>query len=110
MKYLPLDQVTLEIIDSFFNSKFAYFQLNETSVELYSIFPWTHDFNSEDIQIMFEDLQKEIKLHHYVPKHYMKTPILFLNFILKQIPNLSRVYLNPYKTTGFFRIYYLEQR
>ena len=110
MKYILLDQISLKVIDNFFNSSFANFQLNDIAIELYYIFPWTHCFNSDDIQLMFEDLQKEIDLQYYVPKKYLKTPIKFLNFILKQIPNLSNYYLKPYSTTGFFRTYYLEQR
>ena len=110
MKFLPLDQSTLKIIDIFFNSKFAFIQLNECNVDLYSIFPWTHDFNSEDIEIMFEDLKKEMYLSNYVPKTYLKTPISFLNFVFKQIPNLSGFYLKPNTTVGIFRTYYLQHR
>lgn len=110
MKYLPLDQTTLHVIDDFFNSKFAYSQITEITPELYFIFPWTHDFNSDDLQIIFEDLQKEIYLDNYVPKKYLKSAITFLNFILKQIPNLSTYYLKPNTTVGYFRTYYLEYR
>ena len=110
MKYLHLDQLTLTVIDSFFNSKFAYSQLNEIIVEMYSIFPWSHDFNSEDIRIMFEDLQKELYLQNYVPKQYLKSPIMFLNFVMKQIPNLRFIYLKPYNNKQMFRTYYLEDR
>ena len=110
MKYIPLDQSTLKRIDHSFNSMFEHHLLDQISIDLYSIFPWTHDFNSEDIQIMFEDVQRELYLENYVPKRYLKTPIKFLNFILKQIPNLTTVYLKPYCTNGIFRTYYLEQR
>ena len=108
--FSPLDQDTLKIIDSFFNSRFAFYQLNESEIELYSIFPWNHDFNSDDIQIMFEDLQKEIMLKYYIPKQYIKTPIKFLNYVFKQIHSLKYYYLKPYSTIGIFRTYYLEQR
>ena len=110
MKYLQLDQTTLKIIDSFFNNKFAYSQLNEITVNLYNIFPWTYDFNSEDIRIMFEDLQREIYLQYYVPKKYLKSPIMFLNFVMKQIPCLRNNYLKPYNTKQIFRLYYFEHR
>ena len=110
MKYLRLDQVTLEVIDTFFNSMFSYYQINNKDVELYSIFPWNHDFNSMDIQIMFEDLQNELYLSNYFPKRYLKSPIIFLNSVMKRISNLSMLYLKPYKTTGIFRTYYLEYR
>ena len=110
MKYLQLDELTLKVVDKFFNSRFENYMLNEQSVELYNIFPWTYDFNSEDIELMFEDLQKDIYLQNYVPKRYLKTPITFLNFILKQIPNLNTVYLKPYNTKKHFRNYYLKQR
>ena len=101
--------MTLKVIDSFFNSRFSHFQVIQIQ-DVYSLFPWNHDFNSEDIEIMFEDLQREINLQNYVPKKYFKGPIMFLNFIMKQIPNLRDQYLKPCNTQQFFRTYYLEYR
>lgn len=110
MKYLNLDQATLKVIDDFFNSTFSYYQLNQEPVELYRIFPWTYDFNHADVCIMLEDLKKEIDLKYYIPKQYLLSPIKFLNYIMKQLPNLREYYLNPNKTSGIFRTYYLKFR
>ena len=111
MKYLLLDQETLQIIDEYFNSTFfAFSQFNEKQIELYDIFPWTHDFNSEDIQIMFEDLQKQIYLDNYIPKKYLKTPVKFLNYVMKQIPSLKDHYLKPQQSCVYFRTYLLIDR
>ena len=110
MKFKKLDQETLKLIDSFFNSNFSIYQINERYVDLYNIFPWTHNFNSEDIKLMFEDLQKEINLHNYIPNRYLKSPIKFLNYIMSNILNLKNYYLKPFKTHGIFRLFYLEYR
>ena len=112
MKYLDLDQNTLEIIDDVFNSKFSYFQFNEIDEppEIKNIFQWSNDFNSEDIKIMLEDLKKEIHLEFYIPKQYLISPIKFLNYIMKKIQSLNNYYLNPYQTKGIFRTYYLKDR
>ena len=110
MKYLELDQESLKIIDSFFNSRFAYLQLNDIPIIMHNIFPWNHDFNSEDIQIMYEDLQSELYLENYIPKLYLVSPIKFLNYVMKHIPNLRHYYLKPYTTRGFFRSFFLVDR
>ena len=110
MKYLNLDQDTLIIIDRYFKSRFSFVQTNNIQIEIDNIFPWTYEFNSEDIQIMFEDLQKEMTLKYYVPKYILSSPIKFINYIFKKIPNLENYYLKPYHTHGFFRTYYLVHR
>ena len=111
MKYLDFDQDTVIIIDDCFNSNFMYFKLNRINVQpdMYSIFPWSHDFNNEDVEIMFEDLKNELEIKYYVPKQY-RSSIKFLNYVMKQIPNLRDYYIKPRQTYGIFRKYYLKTR
>ena len=110
MKYLKLDQDTLIIIDEYFKSRFVFAQKNIIEINIDNIFPWNFEFNSEDIQIMFEDLQKELSLKYYVPKFYLTSPIKFINYVFKTITNLENYYLKPHETHGFFRTYYLVHR
>lgn len=110
MKFLPLDQDTLRIIDKCFNSNFSHYSMNNDIVDLSIIFPWRYDFNSDDIEPMFEELKSELSLSYYVPKNKMKSPIIFLNYVMNSISSLKYYYLKPSRTHGLFRKYYLEVR
>ena len=104
MKYLEIDNDFFKTVDSFFNTNLEYSLRNEIEPdELFS--QWTHSVNIVDLETMFEDLQKELHIQYYVPKHYRTHVIKFLNFIIKKIECLKIYYLSPDQKYGIFREY-----
>ena len=104
MKYLKLNYETLAEIDLFFKTTFSY-------TDSQQIFNWTHPVNSEDIRIMFEDLKRyDPYISYYIPKRYMKSPISFLNFIIKNTHNFKHLIIIPNQSRGIFRTYRIVPR
>ena len=104
MKYLTIDNQILKFIDYHFNSNLLKAQYKYLSIE--ELFQWTHEINFADLNIMFEDLQRDYSyLHLYIPKKYLIGPIQFINYILKQSDYMDHIYLKPVQTKGYFRTY-----
>lgn len=109
MFYIPLENDFYTTVDSYFKSRFEYAQNNTLQPEC--IFEnWTHPVNHADLEIMFEDLQREMKLEYYMPKKYRKGPIQFLNYLYKKTHCLQHYYISPVQKYGIFRQYEIKHR
>ena len=109
MFYISRDNDFYKTVDYFFKSQFEYAQSNAIRPEC--IFQnWTHTVNHADLEIMFQDLQREIALEYYIPKKYRRGPIQFLNYLYKQTDCLQNYYLSPIQKFGIFRQYQIKNR
>ena len=98
---LPIDLSTIRVIDDFFNSQLEHIiQGNDIQV-----FDWTHALNNLDLDIMFQDIQKEMCLDMYIPKNKLKSPITFWNYILHILPLPVRYKLHKINSNGFIHYF-----
>ena len=100
---LQLDYHTLNIIDDHFDTDFENL-LNGNLRNIDNLFNWTHPINNLDLDDMYRELQREIDVGLYVATKYIKSPIAFLNYLLKS-SELSQYYIKPLRSQGFI-VYY----
>ena len=96
--YLPLPY---DDIDTFFHTQF---QLIREGNDV-SIFNWSNSINNVDLETMFIDFKREVLLEYYVPKKCLKSPITFLNYVIKTITEISDNMLVYTHGSGFWKYY-----
>ena len=99
---LPIDLSTIQVIDNIFNSQLQ----NIIEGGNVRLFNWTHEVNNLDLDAMFQDIQREVLLNMYIPKHKLRTSITFWNYILDMLPLPVKYKLQKINTNGF--IHYFE--